>query len=55
MGSSRMERTTDAVSGEVIEDVGIDPAERRSLLFRRTPRRADIRTVFGYCEDPEHA
>ena len=47
-------RTTDAY-GTVIEDVGVDSGDRRSVLFRRLPKRTNIQTVFWYCDEPEAA
>ena len=45
-------RTFDDASGEIIEDVGIQLCARRADIFKKLPRRTNIRTVFWYCEDP---
>ena len=47
-------RTVDA-NGTVIEDIGVNCGDRRATLFRRLPRRTDIKTVFWYCDDAEVA
>ena len=45
-------RTVDA-NGTVIEDIGVNFGDRRATLFRRLPRRTDIKTTFWYCDDAE--
>ena len=47
-------RTVDA-NGTVIEDVEVNSSDRRATLFRRLPRRTNIKTVFWYCDDAEIA
>ena len=47
-------RTVDA-NGTVIEDIGVNSSDRRATLFRRLPRRTNIKTVFWYCDDAEIA
>ena len=47
-------RTVDA-NGTVIEDIGVNSSDRRATLFRRPPRRTNIKTVFWYCDDAEIA
>ena len=47
-------RTVDA-NGTVIKDIGVNSGDCRATLFRRLPRRTDIKTVFWYCDDAEVA
>ena len=46
-------RRTVEANGTVIKDIGVNSGDRRATLFRRLPRRTDIKTTFWYCDDAE--